>query len=83
MGVQWNCDTFDVNAKISLCVAENERDNPWSPQHVERRHAPVDTVVTVLGCEDPHNIQDHGSLGGLGVLTPWLARSDRRAATTS
>ena len=50
------------------CVAENEAENPWEPLHVERGLAPDANVVTVFGCEGPHNIQDHFSNTGLGVL---------------
>src|SRR5262249_21008079 len=55
-------------AKIAYCVAENETDNPWQPLHVEAGFAPDVSTVTVFGCEGPHNIQDHYSNTGLGVL---------------
>jgi hypothetical protein len=55
-------------AKIAYCVAENEAENPWEPLHVEAG-LPADTsVVTAFGCEGPHNIQDHFSATGLGIL---------------
>ncbi len=56
-------------AKIAYCVAENEADNPWEPLHVEAGFAPDASTVTVFGCEGPHNIQDHYSNTGLGVLS--------------
>jgi hypothetical protein len=56
-------------AKIAFCAAENEAESPWEPYHVERGFAPDDSVVTVIACEGPHNIQDHYSIGGEGVLT--------------
>jgi len=55
-------------AKIAYCVAENENDNPWQPLHVEAGLAPDVSTVTAFGCEAPHNIQDHYSNTGLGVL---------------
>ena len=55
-------------AKLAYCVAENEAENPWQPLHVEAGFAPDDSTVTVFGCEGPHNIQDHYSNTGLGVL---------------
>ena len=55
-------------AKIAYCVAENETDNPWQPLHVEAGLAPDVSTVTAFGCEAPHNIQDHYSNTGLGVL---------------
>jgi len=55
-------------AKIAYCVAENEAENPWEPLHVEVG-LPADTsIVTAFGCEGPHNIQDHFSATGLGIL---------------
>jgi hypothetical protein len=55
-------------AKLAYCVAENEAESPWEPLHVEAG-LPADTsTVTAFGCEAPHNIQDHFSNTGLGVL---------------
>jgi hypothetical protein len=55
-------------AKIAYCVAENEAENPWEPLHVEAGLPADVSTVTVFGCEGPHNIQDHYSNTGLGVL---------------
>ena len=55
-------------AKIAYCVAENEDANPWEPLHVEAGYPRDFSTVTVFGCEGPHNIQDHYSYTGLGVL---------------
>jgi hypothetical protein len=55
-------------AKIAYCVAENEAENPWEPLHVEAGLSPDVSTVTVFGCEGPHNIQDHYSATGLGIL---------------
>jgi hypothetical protein len=55
-------------AKIAYCVAENEGENPWEPLHVEAGFPADVSVVTAFGCEGPHNIQDHYSSTGLGVL---------------
>jgi hypothetical protein len=55
-------------SKYAYCVAENEAANPWGPLHVERGFSPETSTVTVIGCEAPHNIQDHYSNTGLGVL---------------
>lgn len=61
--------TQGTPAKIAYCLAENELESPWPPYHVEHGFSPDDSVVTVIACEGPHNIQDHFSIGGLGVLT--------------
>ncbi|MBI2161811.1 MAG: hypothetical protein HYU25_15795 [Candidatus Rokubacteria bacterium] len=55
-------------AKIAYCVAENEDANPWEPLHVELGFPRDVSTVTVIGCEGPHNIQDHVSHSGLGIL---------------
>jgi hypothetical protein len=55
-------------AKIAYCVAENEAESPWEPLHVEVGLARDVSSVTAFGCEGPHNIQDHYSNTGLGVL---------------
>ncbi|MEL7209559.1 MAG: hypothetical protein AAGK32_15205, partial [Actinomycetota bacterium] len=55
-------------SKYAFCVAENEAESPWEPLHVERGFAPGDSTVTVVGCENPHNINDHVSNDAEGVL---------------
>jgi hypothetical protein len=56
-------------AKIAYCVAENEAASPWEPLHVEGGLPADVSTVTVMGCEGPHNIQDHYSNTGIGVLS--------------
>ncbi len=55
-------------SKYSFCVAENEAESPWDPLHVERGCQPGQSAVTVVGCENPHNINDHVSTDAEGVL---------------
>ncbi|MGH7388135.1 MAG: hypothetical protein ACREM3_01575 [Candidatus Rokuibacteriota bacterium] len=55
-------------AKIAYCVAENEAESPWEPLSVEAGFPAGASVVTAFGCEGPHNIQDHYSNTGRGVL---------------
>ena len=55
-------------AKIAYCVAENEAANPWEPLHVEHGFPADASMVTAIACEGPHNIQDHFSYTGLGIL---------------
>jgi hypothetical protein len=55
-------------AKIAYCVAENEEASPWEPLHVEAGFPTDTSTVTAIGCEGPHNIQDHFSYTGLGIL---------------
>jgi hypothetical protein len=55
-------------SKIAYCVAENEAESPWEPLHVEAGLARDASTLTAFGCEAPHNIQDHYSNTGLGIL---------------
>jgi hypothetical protein len=61
--------TFGAPSKFSYLVAENEAGNPWEPLHVERGFPKEASTVTVVGAECPHNINDHESLSGEGILT--------------
>ncbi len=61
--------TFGSPAKYSYLVAENEAESPWEPLHVERGLPREASAVTVIGAECPHNVNDHESLDGEGVLT--------------
>ena len=55
-------------AKYTFCFGENEEESPWEPYHVRRGFEAGDSVVTVLPCEPPHNINDHASTTGEGLL---------------
>jgi len=61
--------TFGAPSKFSYLVAENEAQSPWEPLHVEREFPQEANTVTVVGAECPHNINDHESLSGEGILT--------------
>ena len=61
--------THGSPAKYSFCFGENEEESPWEPYHVRRGFASNDSVVTVLAGEAPHNINDHASTTGEGLLT--------------
>ena len=55
-------------AKYSFCFAENEAESPWEPFHVERGFAPGQSTVTAMGCEGPHNVNDHYGTSAEEVL---------------
>src|SRR5258708_16909757 len=59
--------------KYSFCFGENEEESPWAPYHVRRGFAREDSVVTVMAAEPPHNINDHGSNSGEGILTTFAS----------
>lgn len=54
--------------KYTYCVAENEPASPWEPFHVEKGYSSEDSTVTVFAAESPHNINDHDSTTGEGIL---------------
>ena len=60
--------TFGSPAKFAYCAAENEEANPWEPLHVELGYSPETSTVTVVAAEGPHNVNDHGSTQGAGIL---------------
>lgn len=55
-------------AKIAYCVAENEAESPWQPLSVDNGFDARANTITAYPCEGPHNIQDHFSNTGLGIL---------------
>lgn len=69
-------------AKFAFCFGENEEASPWEPYHVRRGFAPDDSVVTVMSGEGPHNINDHGSTTGEGLLTTMAASIAQPGANT-
>jgi hypothetical protein len=60
-------------AKYTYCVAENEEQSPWPPFHTERGFRSEDSTVTVFAAEGPHNINDHDSTTGEGILNTAAA----------
>ncbi len=55
-------------AKYAYCVAENERESPWPPLHVERGFPSDASTVTVTAADGPHNLNDHVSGDADGIL---------------
>lgn len=55
-------------AKYTWCFGENEEESPFEPFSVRRGFEPGESAVTVAACEGPHNINDHGSTTGEGLL---------------
>jgi hypothetical protein len=55
--------------KYTFCIAENEQDSPWEPLSVERGFTADISTVSVVGLENPHNINDHDALNAEEVLS--------------
>lgn len=60
--------TQGTPAKFTFCFAENESESPWAPFQTTRGFTAEESTVTVYACEAPHNIEDHGSNTGLGIM---------------
>jgi hypothetical protein len=60
--------TQGTPAKVAFCGSEREDASPWPPFHTTRGLEAGQSAVTVFACEGPHNIQDHGSNTGKGIL---------------
>lgn len=43
---------------VSYCFAENEKDSPWEPLHVERGFKPDDNTVSVMGTNEWLSLKD-------------------------
>lgn len=69
-------------AKFAFCFGENEEESPWAPYHVRRGFEASDNVVTVLPSEPPHNVNDHGSNTGEGILTTVAGAMSQTGANT-
>lgn len=60
--------TFGSPGKYTYCAAENEAESPWEPLHVELGFPAEASTVTVYSAEGPHNVNDHESVSGEGLL---------------
>ncbi len=69
-------------AKYAFCFGENEEESPWQPYHVRQGWQAGDNVVTALPSEAPHNINDHGSTSGEGILTTIAGTISQVGANT-
>ena len=55
-------------AKFAYCIAENEAENPWGSYAAEHGYPRAVSTITAFAVEGPHNIQDHYSTSGRGIL---------------
>lgn len=57
-------------SKYSFCIAENRAESPWGPYPATVPGLDADhSAVTVVGCENPHNVNDHVSTDAVGILS--------------
>jgi hypothetical protein len=69
-------------AKYAFCFGENEEESPWEPYHVRRGFSAEDSVVTAMPAVAPHNVNDHGSTSGEGILTTIAGTVSQVGANT-
>jgi len=65
--------TIGHGGKYTFCFAEDEKSSPWPPLHVERGFRPEQSTVTVFAALAPHQVRNHLSNTGEGVLTTLCA----------
>ena len=61
--------THGQPGKYSCVIGESEEESPWNSLSIERGFSPDQSTVTVVAAEAPHNVNDHYSVSGLGILT--------------
>ena len=61
--------TLGNPSKYTLCVAENEEDSPWEPNHVSRGFAPEDSCVTVAVAYNPITVNNSYGHTGESILS--------------
>lgn len=69
-------------AKFAFCFGENEEESPWEPYHVRRGFSAGDSVVTTMAAEGPHNINDHASTSGEGLVVTMSGAISNPGANT-
>jgi hypothetical protein len=60
--------THGTPAKFAYCFGENEEASPFAPFHVRRGFQANESTVTTMAAESPHNINDHASNTGEGLI---------------
>lgn len=60
--------THGQPGKFTFCIAENERESPWMPFHVERGYQREDSTVTVIGASPGHNVFTYGCETGKEII---------------
>ena len=69
-------------AKYTFCFGENEEEIPGTPYHVQRGFAGDRQRSDGDVGEGPHNLNDHGSTTGDGLLTTFAGGMSNPGANT-
>jgi hypothetical protein len=70
---QLDRSTYGHAGKYTFCIAENEKDSPWLPVHVERGFKPEQSTVTVFAALAPYQYYNQLSNSAEGILTTTCA----------
>lgn len=65
--------TLASPGRFSYCIAENHRDSPWGPLHVDRGLEPDDSAVTLFAGAGLTVVSEHTARTGAGVLRTLAA----------
>ena len=65
--------TIGHAGKYTFCFAEDEKNSPWPPWHLERGFRPEQSTVTIFAALAPHQWYNHLSNTGEGVLATLCA----------
>src|SRR5713101_8044532 len=65
---QTDMATHGQPGKFTFCIAEAERNSPWTPFHVDAGFAAADSTVTVIGASAPQNVFTYGCESGEDIL---------------
>lgn len=64
--------THGQAGKFTACIAEAEKDSPWTPFHVDAGFSLSDSTVTVIGASAPHNVFTYGCETGEEILDHFI-----------
>jgi hypothetical protein len=64
--------THGQAGKFTACIAEAEKDSPWTPFHVDAGFSGSDSTVTVIGASAPHNVFTYGCETGQEILEHFI-----------
>ncbi|MDE3076051.1 MAG: hypothetical protein KGJ86_11535 [Chloroflexota bacterium] len=65
--------THGQPGKYSMCIAENEDENPWEPYHVERGFDAATSTVTAFSVTGTTNVLDLASKQATGILRTFAS----------
>ncbi|MBI2909118.1 MAG: hypothetical protein HYX92_15850 [Chloroflexi bacterium] len=74
-------DVIGSPNKYSMCLGENEEENPWEPLHVQRGFSPDASTVTAFPCTSLHAVADGTSYSPEDVLNTFAWNANISTST--